>query len=178
MSNLFDWVSIAFSDVGGGYIRDDTDTQDASNVPFRWMLHEINEVGCIYWDNFGLDYLKVPNDCIPRIESNDTEVESSNSKVQDESILKLKWIEEDSKDALAKHHDMLQTNRWWYFFQWPTWTENGWKWTGRRTFFKSEASHIHWTVKERANRKDNRPYVPKAFLPPKWKDLAPDGPDN
>jgi hypothetical protein len=181
---LFDWLLIILSDVGGGYIRDDTTPRDLSNVAFRWMINEINQVGCIHWDDNGLDYLKVPYDCIPRGKDHpkptnaeavlkkpseaSTVSEEGLSKVEDEGI--LPWKEADRLDALAKRHDMLKINRLWYFFQLPTWTENGMNWTGRRSFSKGQSSHIHWTVVERANEMES--YVPRAFLPPEWKTLV------
>lgn len=147
------------------------------------MLNEINQVGCIHWDDNGLDYLKVPYDCIPRgkdhLKPTNTEAVSKKpsdvtivkeglSKIEDEGI--LPWKEADRLDALARRHDMLKVNRWWYFLQFPTWTENGMNWTGRRSFSKSQSSHIHWTVMERVNGKER--YVPRAFLPTEWKTLV------
>jgi hypothetical protein len=177
MPNLFYWLLIIVSDVGGGYVRDGTTPRDLSNIAFRWMLSEVNQIGCIHWDDNGLDYLKVPYDCIPRGEDHpkptNTEAASkvaSEATTDGESEGILPWKEADRLDALASHHDMLHLNRWWYLFQLPTWTENGMNWTGRRSFSKGQSSHIHWTVMDRVNGKER--YVPRAFLPPEWKTLV------
>jgi hypothetical protein len=134
------------------------------------MLNEINEVKCIHWDDNGLDYLKVPYDCIPRSKDHKPTNTKTVSQEEDEDEGILPWKEADRLDALAKRHDMLKVSPWWYLFQWPTWTENGMSWTGRRSFSEGQSSHIHWTVMERVHSKEG--YAPRAYLPPKWKTLV------
>jgi hypothetical protein len=39
-----------------------------ANIPFRWILHEIQSVDCgIIFDNYALDRMKIPTDCVRRV---------------------------------------------------------------------------------------------------------------
>lgn len=147
------------------------------------MLHEIVKAKCgILFDNKGLDYLKVPYDCVPRdgmssipmrmrVSSGATAVgeeEPSKGKGVERSI--VPWNEADGLDAAANLHNLLKSNPLWWFLQVPCWTSKRIDWTGQRRFPNDEThkerSSIHWTVVERET--NVKGYKPNASLPQGW----------
>jgi hypothetical protein len=179
---------IMILDIGGGDVVNDA-PRNLSNIPFRWMLHEIVKAKCgILFDDKGLDYLKVPYDCVPRggisslamrlrISSEATAIgdgEPSKGKGVDDTI--LTWKEADRLDAAAESHDMLKREPIWWLLQFPGWTGRRIDWTGQRRFPRDEVheerSNIHWTVTERM--KDLKGYKPNASLPQDWQTFVSD----
>jgi hypothetical protein len=174
---------IIILDIGGGDVVDGVPL-NLSNIAFRWMLHEIVKAKCgIIFDDKGLDYLKVPYDCVPRGGLSSIPMKSSKSRdataVGEEEPPKEKgvegsimsWKQADGLDATAALHDMLKCNPLWWFLQVPCWTGKRIDWTGQRRFPKDETrkahSHIHWTVTERETK--GKGYKPNASLPEDWK---------
>jgi hypothetical protein len=146
------------------------------------MLHEIFEAKCgILFDVKGLDYLKVPYDCVPRdrmpLIPTKSRISSDSITINEKEPSKgngvediLTWKEADRLDAAAKLHDMLKSNLLWRFLQVPCWTGRRIDWTGQRRFpenkTRKDNSRIHWTVTER--KKSVKGYEPNASLPKGW----------
>jgi hypothetical protein len=173
---------IIILDIGGGCEVNDA-PRDLSNVPFRWMLHEIVKAKCgILFDDKGLDYLKVPSDCVPRGGMSSIpirlRVSSDATAIGDEEPSKgiMSWKEADRLDAAAESHDMLKLLPLWWFLQFPSWTGHRIDWTGQRRFPRDETheerSNIHWTVTERM--KSVKGYDPNASLPQGWQTFVSD----
>lgn len=176
------WFAGCHSDVGGGNEVDGA-PMSLSNIPLRWMLHEIQELDCgVLFDNDGLDRLKIPIDCVRRIPNPELDV-NQRKLAGDRHLAQPSdvphniptWDEADERDIKAPLHDRLKMKPLYWLLQIPSWTGKRWDITGTRIFPTEEEREgcdlIHPTVLMRMQQG----YTPNAKLPQNWKALVVDG---
>ena len=165
-------------DIGGGNELDGAPASLA-NIPFRWMLHEIQELDCgVLFDNNGLDKLQIPTDCVRRVPNPKLEADEERVDIEEQSdtpIVIPSWSDADKLDVTAGLHDELKIHPLYWFIQIPTWTGKRWDLTGTRIFPTDAESEgrdsIHLTVLMRMQQG----YKPNAKLPQNWKALVAGG---